>query len=107
MCAGYLVVEEVAGLPDPLVGAPDDQRPVLYLPVGLPADQRERTFGWARANLEEQVLGWLGALRHLVTLGKVAALATLAGLLMDANRNGRPDALDWLLHLCRHKWGLG
>lgn len=106
VCAGYGVLEEVAGLPEPVVLAPDDQYPILYLPVGWPATERERTFGWARADLAEQHLGWLGALRHLVNLGKVAATAGLGARIADLNGNGIPDVIGHLLHLCRHV-GLG
>jgi hypothetical protein len=114
VCAGYLVAEGVAGLPvppgadkpAPRVLAPDDQPPILFLPAGWPAADRELAFGWARSELAEHTLGWLGALRHLIALGKVAATAGLGARIADLNGNGIPDVIGHLLRLCRHV-GLG
>lgn len=71
-CAGGSWMVD-SSVPEPLLMLADGECPVLCLPPGLSAEDSERAFGWAIAELLEQQEGWLALLRLATRLVPVAA----------------------------------
>lgn len=90
-----------------LIFDPDTTEPILLpaegetcigiLPATCTEQQQERMVAWLICEIALQRLGRLGYLARVASYGHIAAMVALALLFLDADSDGIPDILAWLM----------